>query len=206
MRSNDPFSSSHRGYSPEEQEAILAMASRLQNQARQEVSLVDLERAAMESGIDPRFVREAAGIVDKGNLSSYEAAKGMMRYGQVDAWVATRALLAIVVYLPIQFAVTAEMFQPRDPVLLVAAALGFSGLLAILMPKGREWRLASAAMSAVGSTVSYLILRLSSSWLSPTSTSLAGLIALAILQGLVAYYIHSANNKMRVPRQSKSKA
>lgn len=54
-----------RTYSTEEVEQIVSLATKMQVQFREQATLVEIEKAAAEFGVDPRFVQLAAQELDK---------------------------------------------------------------------------------------------------------------------------------------------
>jgi len=59
MHEFQPRVEEERGFDEAAQQQIIAMAAALQRDHGQRATLSDLERAAMEAGIEPRFIREA---------------------------------------------------------------------------------------------------------------------------------------------------
>lgn len=58
----------NRTYSPEEVEAIVSLATRLQTEHREQATLQEIEQAAAEFGVDPKFVKLAAIQIDRAQI------------------------------------------------------------------------------------------------------------------------------------------
>jgi len=202
MQPVDPYRPNHSTYSPEQQEAILTLASRLQHQARQEATLGDLERAASEAGIDPRYVREAAGMIER----DYPVGLPVVRKSSLDRWVAARGLIAISLFLPAQFLVTTAMLQPwrGSAPALVGLLLGL--VLPLMAPRGKEWRWAPAAVSLGGATFSYIACHMYHAWYLAYGDSIIPLFEVVLAQCVISYFVHSSREKFTLTRRVASRA
>jgi len=193
MRNNDSFPPHHDSYSPEEQEAILSMAARMQSDSYRSVSLEDLEQTAMISGIDPRFVREAAN-----HLRSRSVGEPLSTPGPVslDRWGASRAIVSIVAFLPLQIALIMAVTRAYVPMRLFPIAIALAVALGLAMPPGKQWRLPAAAPAFAGGFIAYVFFRLSGQGFFAPERPVFVLFVWVFIQGLVAYATHRLKERL----------
>lgn len=189
MHPTDPFNAPHSTYSPEEQEAILTMAAKLQNDSYRNASLEELEQTAMISGIDPRFVREAANRLSNHLIGGIPP--HLTRQDEIlDKWQVSRAVLVILAFLPAQIALTLTLLHSYVPMRLLLPGIILSGVLGLLMPSGKRWRLPTAALSFTGAAIAYILTAFRGYGYMNVATPLAVLIVWVFIQGGGAYLSH----------------
>lgn len=128
------------GFDEREQQEIIAHAASLQRARDQHATLNDLERAASELGIEPRFVREAVRQRREGQGNAY----GLDNYAPPQRGV---TLLVSGIFAVFELSFTRHSLDVR-PFTLTTAALGlaFAAVYAYLIPlRSENRRLVGAA-------------------------------------------------------------
>lgn len=182
---SDPVS--HRTYTPEEQEAILAMAMKIQHEAANDRTLQDLERTASEVGIEPYYIREAAR-----RLTPTSTGALALQNSGVDQIATIRALVTALVFLPAE-AMVARILIQRTSIPQNAFLLGILlvAVVALAMPRGKHWRYAVPALSITAVVGTLLYFRFVGPYGGYNLYSPTEVTVFVVVQFAVALCIHS---------------
>lgn len=140
-----------RDFDPKEQAEIMSLAARLQAERGQRATASELERAANEAGIEPRFVNEAIALLENKRSLNPPSVEGIEHR---SGGFLTAALLLLSGQFYVAWMVLSETEYAHDGAkstsLAVAAFLAFA--LGFVSSARRAFRTAGAAL-VVGSGV-----------------------------------------------------
>ncbi|AIE86482.1 hypothetical protein [Fimbriimonas ginsengisoli] len=164
------------------QQEIIALAARLQREANQSMSLSELERIAMEAGIEPRFVRQAA-------MRHAEETEPIRTLAPMQDVIGPSALLALAAVFTVQVGVVWTLLSGEAKVNAVliggAVAIAF-GKLAPALGRSSRYGTYLPLLATIFSIVALTIAR--SSVVHYGNFQMLGLFT--AVQCLIAFITH----------------
>jgi hypothetical protein len=185
-------------YDDAAQRQIIALAAELQRSEREGATLADLEARAREAGIDPRYVRMAAGHSAPPGMEGIQVASNPVE----RPWYQNNeiTLVAVIVFSLMQMFTVMRLMEPGGK--SFPAALLFAPILGLAFSRNTAHRLGAIAALA-GSTFTTVVLmlfassithfQLSRAWL--TDVVMVGLLEFAAL--LIGFMFAAAGRLIR---------